>query len=74
MGLRGLYQEAVADDQLALEKILAEYNDVLAEDPANTVCCCPLGYLEFLAFMLRLPAVASIETSYHTSLWSLADH
>lgn len=47
MGLRGLYQEAVADDQLALEKILAEYNDVLAEDPANTVCCCPLGYLEF---------------------------
>ncbi|MCJ1270834.1 hypothetical protein MMC22_010731 [Lobaria immixta] len=36
MGLRGLYQEAVADDQSALEKILAEYNDVLAEDPANT--------------------------------------
>ena len=46
MGLRGLYQEAVADDQSALEKILAEYNDVLAEDPANTVCRCPLHYLE----------------------------
>lgn len=41
MGLRGLYQEAVANNQSALEKILAEYNDVLAEDPANTVCCCP---------------------------------
>ena len=38
MGLRGLYQEAVAEDQLALEKILKEYNEVLAEDPENTVC------------------------------------
>ncbi|MCJ1462160.1 hypothetical protein MMC07_000760 [Pseudocyphellaria aurata] len=36
MGLRGLYQEAVADGPLALEKILAEYNDVLSEDPTNT--------------------------------------
>ncbi|MCJ1427303.1 hypothetical protein MMC29_005206 [Sticta canariensis] len=35
MGLRGLYQEAVAEDQAALEKILVEYDDVLAEDPAN---------------------------------------
>lgn len=37
MGLRGLYQEAVAKDDSALEKILKEYNDVLAEDPVNTV-------------------------------------
>lgn len=71
MGLRGLYQEAVADDQAALEKILAEYNDVLAEDPANTVCCCPLS--KIIVFMLNLPVLASIETSYHTSLWSLAN-
>lgn len=37
MGLRGLYQEAVATDHAALEKILKEYNDVIAEDPVNTV-------------------------------------
>ena len=37
MGLRGLYQEAVASGDAALEKILQEYNDVLEEDPTNTV-------------------------------------
>ena len=37
MGLRGLYQEAVADDDAALEKVLTEYEDALAEDPINTV-------------------------------------
>ena len=37
MGLRGMYQEAVAEDDNALEKILKEYNDVLAENPVNTV-------------------------------------
>ena len=37
MGLRGLYQEAVAVDDAALEKILQEYNEVLDGDPANTV-------------------------------------
>lgn len=37
MGLRGVYQEAVAEDHSALEKILKEYEDVLAEDPVNTV-------------------------------------
>ncbi|MCJ1305051.1 hypothetical protein MMC08_007865 [Hypocenomyce scalaris] len=36
MGLRGLYQEAVADDDAALEKVLTEYEDALAEDPINT--------------------------------------
>ena len=39
MGLRGLYQEAVAEDNSALERILQEYEEVLAEDPANTVRC-----------------------------------
>ena len=38
MGLRGLYQEAVAKDDAALGRILKEYNEVLAEDPVNTVC------------------------------------
>ena len=37
MGLRGLYQEAVARDDAALRKILQEYDEVLAEDPTNTV-------------------------------------
>lgn len=37
MGLRGLYQEAVAHDDAALVKILEEYNDVLADDPVNMV-------------------------------------
>lgn len=37
MGLRGLYQEAVAQDDSALQKVLEEYSTVLAEDPTNTV-------------------------------------
>lgn len=38
MGLRGLYQESVAENQKALESVLKEYEDVLAEDPVNIVC------------------------------------
>lgn len=37
MALRGLYQEAVAENDAALEKILKEYNGVLVESPTNTV-------------------------------------
>ena len=37
MGLRGLYQEAVAKDDAALGKVLQEYNEVLAENTLNTV-------------------------------------
>lgn len=37
MGLRGLYQEAVALDDSGLVRILEEYQEVLAEDPVNTV-------------------------------------
>ena len=37
MGLRGLYQEAVAENDAALEKVLKEYNGVLAKNPTNTV-------------------------------------
>ena len=37
MGLRGLYQEAVAEDDAALERVLQEYDEVLAEGTVNTV-------------------------------------
>lgn len=37
MGLRGLYQEAVAEDDEALKRVLQEYDEVLAEDTVNTV-------------------------------------
>ena len=37
LGLRGLYQEAVAKDDVALETILREYNEVLAENTTNIV-------------------------------------
>ena len=37
MGLRGLYQEAIAKDDAALERVLEEYNEILAENSINTV-------------------------------------
>ncbi len=37
MGLRGLYQEAIAKDDAALTTILREYNEILADDPVNAV-------------------------------------
>ena len=37
MGLHGLYQEAVAQDDATLNRILGEYNEVLADDPVNAV-------------------------------------
>jgi hypothetical protein len=37
MGLRGLYQEAIAKDQSALEKCLEEYEKILSENPVNVV-------------------------------------
>ncbi|KAL9020208.1 MAG: hypothetical protein Q9185_002491 [Variospora sp. 1 TL-2023] len=36
MGLRGLYQEAMAEDSSALLQMLREYDEVLVEDPTNT--------------------------------------
>jgi ER membrane protein complex subunit 2 len=35
MALRGMYQEALAEDEAALKTILAEYNKILAENPMN---------------------------------------
>lgn len=45
MGLHGIYREAVAKDRFTLERILKEYSDVLAEDPANTVFSARLNTL-----------------------------
>ncbi|KAL8942370.1 MAG: hypothetical protein Q9216_001690 [Gyalolechia sp. 2 TL-2023] len=36
MGLRGLYQEAMAEDTPALLQTLHEYDEILAENPTNT--------------------------------------
>lgn len=35
MALRGMYQEAVAKDELELRRVLQSYNDVLKADPMN---------------------------------------
>ena len=35
MGLRGLYQEAVAENRAGLEQISKEYDELLREDPTN---------------------------------------
>lgn len=37
MALRGLFQEAVAEDEAALKEVLKGYEQILAEDPTNTV-------------------------------------
>mgnify|MGYP006868034310 CR=1 FL=1 len=37
MGLRGLYEEATAKDQSALERCLQEYDNTLAQSPVNVV-------------------------------------
>ncbi|KAL2010140.1 hypothetical protein VTN00DRAFT_5947 [Thermoascus crustaceus] len=35
MGLRGMYQEAIAEDTATLENILLEYEKILSENPVN---------------------------------------
>lgn len=37
MALRGLFQEAIAEDPAALEKVLKEYETILKNDPSNMV-------------------------------------
>lgn len=37
MGLRGMYQEAAANNQTELEAVLQEYNEILKENRANIV-------------------------------------
>jgi hypothetical protein len=38
MALRGVFQEATADDDAALKTILEEYEKILVADPSNMVC------------------------------------
>jgi ER membrane protein complex subunit 2 len=38
IGLRGMYQEAIASSTTDLEKVLQSYDKVLQEDPMNVVC------------------------------------
>lgn len=38
MGLRGIFQEAIANDTTDLEKVLQSYEKILQDDPMNVVC------------------------------------
>jgi hypothetical protein len=38
LGLRGIYEEAVAEDRPSLESCLRKYDNLLLENPANMVC------------------------------------
>lgn len=40
MGLRGMYQEAIADGTADLEEVLQSYESILQADPMNVVCRC----------------------------------
>jgi hypothetical protein len=37
MALRGLFQEAIAQDDAALKQVLEEYDNILVTDPSNMV-------------------------------------
>src|SRR5450755_4230304 len=37
MALRGLFQEAIAEDKAALQNVLDEYASILTQDPTNMV-------------------------------------
>jgi hypothetical protein len=37
MALRGLFQEAIAEDEEALQRVLEEYESIIAQDVTNTV-------------------------------------
>ena len=41
MGLRGMYQEAVASSTTDLEEVLQSYEKILRDDPMNIVCQSP---------------------------------
>lgn len=52
MGLRGLYQEAVAEGPAALEKILTNYDEALAADPVNIVSSSTPCHISSTRFLL----------------------
>lgn len=39
MALRGLYQEATAENDKALNDVMVEYDTILQADPSNLVMC-----------------------------------
>lgn len=38
MALRSIYDEAIAEDKLSLERCLKKYDDILSQNPVNMVC------------------------------------
>lgn len=38
MALQGLYQEATAENEAELQRIMKEYDAILESDPSNMVC------------------------------------
>jgi len=61
MALRGLFQEAIANDNDALKKVLKEYENILVEDPANMVSICGNPFVDC---SLTPSPIACIEASY----------
>ena len=55
MGLRALYQEAVADDAAGLEKLSDEYEKILATSPMNVV-----GHMHQIELCALLTNVSSL--------------
>jgi alpha-D-ribose 1-methylphosphonate 5-triphosphate synthase subunit PhnI len=47
MALRGLYHEAIAEDDVALKRVMDEYDSILEADPSNMVCGSPIYYIVF---------------------------
>ena len=48
MALQGLYQEAIAADDTALEQVLKNYENILLDDPTNTVNSLDLMQLHYV--------------------------
>lgn len=59
MGLRGMYQEAIAGDTAALENVLHEYEKILSENPVNVV---RVARSEWQESMLIISMVAHSQT------------
>lgn len=77
MGLRGLYEEAIAGD-ISLEKCLHEYDNTLQQNPVNLVClpCSRFFYLHYLycnPYPLTERASQAIPSLGANSISSLTD-
>lgn len=63
MALRGLFQEAIAEDDAALQKVLKEYENILKKDPTNMVSISAAGS----SGLLLTASLAYIKTPHRTS-------